>query len=141
MMTSRDPYESECFSYVGTTFSEPPTSTANESPSRASMMSPMPGQTEVLFTDFGIAILVRPTVQYFMSLNRWLLTLFVPQLSQKSWGGVQFGGNSNENISFTKKQNKPFSELCENFPKTFDGNLKVIPVRDSIGPNKINILK
>ena len=63
------------------------------------------------------------------------MTLFVPQLSQKSWGGVQFGGNSNENISFSKKQNKPFSELCENFPKTFDGNLKVIPVRDSIGPN------
>ncbi len=79
MMTSRDPYESECFSYVGTTFSEPPTSTANESPSRASMMSPMPGQTKVLFTDFGIAILVRPTV-----FNVAKETLFVPQPSLKS---------------------------------------------------------
>ena len=45
MMTSRDPYESECFSFMGaTTSSEPQTSMANESHERASMMSPMPGK-------------------------------------------------------------------------------------------------
>ena len=44
-MTSRDPYESECFSFMGATASsEPQTSMANESHERASMMSPMPGK-------------------------------------------------------------------------------------------------